>query len=207
MGAFRCTCRASTRRLKSSSSGEEAALALAVEEAHANGAGARRLRVSIPSHCPLMDVVSTRLREAMHSPRLLYVRNHRARIAGEAAEVREDLILNVSRTVRWHDSLTLLYELGCRLFVESPPGEVLSNLVKASFPEARTLALNDAPLAMGCHAGAAARLRIAVTIRAITGSRSSTVRPDCESGNLMASTACGRSIWEVGLLVGFDQRR
>ena len=77
-----------------------------------------------------MDVVSTRLREAMHSPRLLYVRNHRARIAGEAAEVREDLILNVSRTVRWHDSLTLLYELGCRLFVESPPGEVLSNLVE-----------------------------------------------------------------------------
>src|SRR5205807_5385581 len=59
-------------------SGEDAALALAAEEAHANGAGARRLRVSIPSHCPLMDVVSTRLREAMHSPRLLYVRNHRA---------------------------------------------------------------------------------------------------------------------------------
>ncbi len=112
----------------------------------------RRLRVSIPSHCPLMDAVSRRLREAMQSiplrrPRLPYVSNHRARIAGEGADVGEDLILNVSRTVRWHDSITLLYELGCRLFVESPPGEVLSNLVKSSFPEARAVALDDVPLA------------------------------------------------------------
>ena len=133
-------------------SGDDAALALAAEEAHANGAGARRLRVSIPSHCPLMDVVSRRLREAMQGvplcrPRQPYVSNHRARIAGEGAEVGEDLILNVSRTVRWHDSITLLYELGCRLFVESPPGAVLSNLVKSSFPEARAVALDDVPLA------------------------------------------------------------
>ena len=133
-------------------SGDDAALALAAEEAHANGAGARRLRVNIPSHCPLMDVVSRGLREAMQGvplcrPRQPYVSNHRARIAGEGAEVGEDLILNVSRTVRWHDSMTLLYELGCRLFVESPPGEVLSNLVKSSFPEARAVALDDVPLA------------------------------------------------------------
>ena len=133
-------------------SGEDAALALAAEEAHANGAGARRLRVNIPSHCPLMDVVSRSLREAMQGvplwrPRQPYVSNHRARIAGEGAEVGEDLILNVSRTVRWHDSITLLYELGCRLFVESPPGEVLSNLVQSSFPEARAVALDEVPLA------------------------------------------------------------
>ena len=133
-------------------SGEDAALALAAEEARANGAGARRLRVSIPSHCPLMEAVSRRLREAMQSiplrrPRLPYVSNHRARIAGEGADVGEDLILNVSRTVRWHDSITLLYELGCRLFVESPPGEVLSNLVQSSFPEARAVALDEVPLA------------------------------------------------------------
>jgi malonate decarboxylase epsilon subunit len=61
--------------------------------------------------------------------------------------VAEDLILNVSRTVRWHDSATLLYELGCRLFIETPPGSVLSNLVKDSFPEARALALEDTPIA------------------------------------------------------------
>jgi malonate decarboxylase epsilon subunit len=133
-------------------SGSDAALTLAAEEAHAAGAAARRLRLTTPSHCPLMEGVSERLRAAMQSvplkrPRIPYVSNHRARLAREAAEIAEDLILNVSRTVRWHDSVTLLYELGCRVFLETPPGAVLSNLVKDSFPEARALALDEVPLA------------------------------------------------------------
>jgi malonate decarboxylase epsilon subunit len=133
-------------------SGSEAALALAAEEAHAAGAAARRLRLAIPSHCPLMDGVSARLREAMRGvtlqpARVPYVSNHRARLVREPAEIAEDLILNVSRTVRWHDSMRLLYELGCRRFIETPPGAVLSNLLKDAFPEARAVALEEAPLA------------------------------------------------------------
>jgi len=133
-------------------SGEEAALAAAAEEARARGASARRLQVAIPSHCPIMEGVSRRLRAAMSTlavcrPQRAYVTNTRARVAAGAAEVAEDLILNVSRTVRWHDSVTLLHELGCRLFIESPPGEVLSTLVKAALPGARALALENVPLA------------------------------------------------------------
>jgi malonate decarboxylase epsilon subunit len=133
-------------------SGDESALALAAQEAGAAGAAARRLRVTIPSHCPIMEGVSARLRAALQplsllTPRCAYVTNHRARIAVEATQVAEDLILNASRTVLWHDSMTLLYELGCRLFVECPPGEVLSALVKDSLPEVRALALERVPLA------------------------------------------------------------
>ncbi|HUL46893.1 MAG TPA: acyltransferase domain-containing protein [Steroidobacteraceae bacterium] len=133
-------------------SGPDAALALAAAEAHAAGAAARRLRLSIPSHCPLMQGVSGRLRTALkgvtvRAPRAVYVSNTRARVAREAREVAEDLTENVSHTVRWHDSVTLLFELGCRLFIETPPGAVLSNLVKESFPEARALALEEVPLA------------------------------------------------------------
>jgi malonate decarboxylase epsilon subunit len=133
-------------------SGADAALELAAAEAHTAGAAARRLRLTIPSHCPLMDGVSGRLRTALQSiavraPRAAYVSNTRARVARGAREVAEDLILNVSHTVRWHDSVTLLFELGCRLFLETPPGAVLSNLVKDSFPEARALALEEVPLA------------------------------------------------------------
>ncbi|MGO9803750.1 MAG: ACP S-malonyltransferase [Steroidobacteraceae bacterium] len=132
-------------------SGSDAALSLAADEARAAGAATRRLRLSTPSHCPLMDGVSARLREALPGlalarPRVPYVSNHRARLAGEAAEVAEDLILNVSRTVRWHDSMTLLYEHGCRVFIETPPGAVLSNLLQEWFPEARALALEAVPL-------------------------------------------------------------
>jgi malonate decarboxylase epsilon subunit len=132
--------------------GADAALAAAAVESHASGATAQRLRLGIPSHCPLMDPVSARLREAMRGialrqPRGTYVSNHRARAAGDAKEVAEDLILNVSRPVRWHDSVRLLYELGCRLYVESPPGHVLSDLLRTSLPDARALALEEAPLA------------------------------------------------------------
>jgi malonate decarboxylase epsilon subunit len=132
-------------------SGDDGALALAAEEARTAGAAARRLRVSIPSHCPLMEAVSVRLRAAIAAvplapPRLAYVSNHRARVARAAREVAEDLILNVSRTVRWFDSLTLLHELGCRTFLEPPPGQVLSNLVRSSLPEVRAVALEETPL-------------------------------------------------------------
>lgn len=133
-------------------SGPDAALELAAAEAHAAGAAARRLRLTTPSHCPLMEGVSKRLRAALqgvtvHTPRAAYVSNTRARVAREAREVAEDLIENVSHTVRWHDSVTLLFELGCRFFIETPPGAVLSNLVKNSFPGARAVALEEVPLA------------------------------------------------------------
>ena len=133
-------------------SGADAALELAAAEAHAAGAGARRLRLTTPSHCPLMESVSERLRTAMQgitlrAPRAAYVSNTRARVAREAREVAEDLIRNVSHTVRWHDSVTLLFELGCRVFLEAPPGAVLSRLVKDSFPEARAVALEEVPVA------------------------------------------------------------
>ena len=64
----------------------------------------------------------------------------------DAAEVAADLCLNVSRTVRWHDGMTLLYEHGCRLYCETPPGQVLSNLVRDAFADARAVALERVPL-------------------------------------------------------------
>ncbi len=142
-------------------SGADAALERVIAAAHDAGGRGVRLRVSTPSHSPLMDEVSVRLRALLRgitlaAPRVPYVSNHRARVARTAAEVADDLALNVSRTVRWHDSVTLLYELGCRVYIEPPPGKVLSNLVRSSFPDARVVALELAPLA---SAVAAARER------------------------------------------------
>lgn len=37
------------------------------------------------------------------------------------AGVREDLIHNVANTARSHDSVTVLYDLDVRLFIEPPP--------------------------------------------------------------------------------------
>jgi malonate decarboxylase epsilon subunit len=128
--------------------GSDDALRAATLEAERGGARVRRLHMNVPSHGALLDGVSQSLREAMSGvrlerPRVPYISNHRARAVHEGAEVAEDLILNVSRTVRWYESLVLLYELGARLFVELPPGRALSNLVRSEFPLARAVAAMD----------------------------------------------------------------
>jgi malonate decarboxylase epsilon subunit len=118
----------------------------------AREAGARqaqRLPVSVPSHSPLLDAVSQRLAQALQrievaAPQIPYISNRRARAVHDAAGVREDLILNVSHAVRWHDSLTLLFELGVRTFIELPPGRVSCGLVQQNFPGARAIAADDA---------------------------------------------------------------
>ena len=48
--------------------------------------------------------------------------------------------------VRWHDATRVLYERGARLFVEMPPGRVLTNLATAAFPDARAVAVADVGL-------------------------------------------------------------
>ena len=128
--------------------GSEAALGAVSQTVQGAGARAQRLKVSVPSHGPLLDDVSAELRKAMRAvhlepPRVPYVGGYRARALTRADDVAEDLVLNVSRMVRWHESVTLLYELGCRLFVEMPPGRALSGLVRQEFPEARAAAAVD----------------------------------------------------------------
>jgi malonyl CoA-acyl carrier protein transacylase len=75
-----------------------------------------------------------------------YISNRRARVVHDAQGVRDDLIHNVSNAVRWHDSVTLLYELDVRLFIEPPPGKVLSRLAQQAFPAARAIGVEDMQL-------------------------------------------------------------
>lgn len=131
--------------------GSEAALGSVSQAAQQSGARVQRLKVSVPSHGPLLEGVSAELRKAIRavhlaSPRVPYVGNCRARALTRAEEVSEDLVLNVSHTVRWHESVTLLYERGCRLFIEMPPGRALSGLARQEFSEARAVAAVDVDL-------------------------------------------------------------
>jgi malonate decarboxylase epsilon subunit len=45
--------------------------------------------------------------------------------------------------VRWDDATRVLYELGARLFVEMPPGRVLTDLAESAFPDARAVAAEE----------------------------------------------------------------
>ena len=131
-------------------SGAERALDAALEIARQAGARqGTRMAVSVPSHCPLLDPVAQQLAAALlpmrlHEPVLPYISSRRARVVYDAPGVREDLIHNVAHTVRWHDCMTVLHELGVRLFIEPPPGQVLSRLAQQAFPESRVVAVENA---------------------------------------------------------------
>ena len=112
---------------------------------------AERLEVSVPSHCPLLEPVAAALRTTLRGivleqPKLIYVGNVKGRALRTADAVAEDLASNIAHAVRWYDATTVLEELGARVFLEMPPGHVLSDLARESFPEVNTLALGQSTL-------------------------------------------------------------
>lgn len=127
--------------------GSDAGMSAVVEAARKAGAHkATRLQVVVPSHCPLLEPVAEALRAtlkgiSLQQPRLIYVSNVRARPLRHADAVAADLANNIAHGVRWHDATTVLEELGCRLFLEMPPGAVSTALAKDAFPEVRPLSV------------------------------------------------------------------
>jgi malonate decarboxylase epsilon subunit len=132
--------------------GSNGAMDKVLEAARRSGARkAVRLNVSEPSHCPLLQPVADALKKslgAMHiqEPKLIYVANVTGRALRSAEAVSEDLATNIAHGVRWYDATTVLEELGCRLFLEMPPGHVLSELGREAFADVRTLAIGETSL-------------------------------------------------------------
>ena len=129
--------------------GSDAALDQVIAQTRQQGARrARRLAVSVPSHCPLLQPVADRLQQAMakialRPPSPPYVSNRGGRALYEAEAVRQDLATNVAHPVRWHDALEVVRELGANLFIEMAPGHVSTRLVAELFSEVRTISISD----------------------------------------------------------------
>ena len=132
--------------------GSDEGIRKVLEAARKNGARkAEALHVSVPSHCPLLEPVAVALRESlekMHlqSPNYVYVGNVNARTLRTPDAIAEDLASNVAHGVRWYDSVTVLEELGCHLFLEMAPGHVLTQLAKEAVPSVQALALGETSL-------------------------------------------------------------
>ncbi|MEY8190291.1 ACP S-malonyltransferase [Peribacillus simplex] len=130
-------------------SGALSGIKIILNEAKINGArSASLLNVSTPSHCPLFSSVSQKLGEALddipfHRPLIPYVSNRGGRLLIKPDDIRLDLAESISSPVQWHDASTILYENGTRLFIEMPPGNVLSRLAEKGFPEARAMSITE----------------------------------------------------------------
>jgi malonate decarboxylase epsilon subunit len=117
-------------------------------------AGARkveRLDVAVLSHSPLLQPVADILTQTLqqlrlHPPRMVYVGNVKARALRNAEDIAWDLANNIAHGVRWYETTIVLKELGCTLFVETPPGHVLTNLAKQSVPYVKSISVAESSL-------------------------------------------------------------
>ncbi|MGF6574319.1 malonate decarboxylase epsilon subunit [Paraburkholderia sp. GAS333] len=126
--------------------GANAALDAFIERALAAGARkATRLAVSVPSHCELLAQATDELIAYAHdvpfqTPHSTYVGNRGGRPLYTAAAIRDDLATNMRYTVRWFDALTVMQEMGARVLIEAPPGQVLTDITREYFPQTTALA-------------------------------------------------------------------
>jgi malonate decarboxylase epsilon subunit len=127
--------------------GSDTAMAEVAARARSRGLGvARRLAVSVPSHCALLDGPAAELATAFASvelrrPRITYLSGSSARPLFDPQRLRDDLAGNMARLVDWRATLRNAYERGVRLHLEMPPGSVLSGLARPVFEQGRVVAL------------------------------------------------------------------
>ena len=116
------------------------------------GAGlAKRLAVSVPSHCPLLEGPAKTLAQAftevpMKTPVLGYLSGSRARPIINTDALRDDLAFNMCRVVDWRGTVQSAYERGVRLQIELPPGAVLTGLARRVFEQGTVIAFEGARL-------------------------------------------------------------
>ncbi|WP_447803697.1 malonate decarboxylase subunit epsilon [Pseudomonas serbica] len=132
--------------------GSDAAMKALAELAKARGAGmAKRLAVSVPSHCPLLDAPAQTLAAAfanvkLQTPKIGYLSGSRARPVIKVDALRDDLSFNMCRVVDWRGTVQSAYERGVRLQIELPPGAVLTGLARRVFEQGTVIAFDGARL-------------------------------------------------------------
>jgi len=129
--------------------GSDAGLAVLADAAKAAGAAAaKRLAMSVPSHCPLLAEAAQELNQAfagveVRAPRLAYLSGTSARRLVRAEQLRDDLAFNMARPIEWHATLEATRERGVRLAIELAPGSVLTQLARRVLPASGVLAWQD----------------------------------------------------------------
>ena len=93
------------------------------------------LSVSAPFHCPLMKNATEEMRELINNtefknPMVDIVSNVTANPLSKSEEIKNFLIEQIEKPVRWRESINNMISLGVTSFIEIGPGKVLSGLIK-----------------------------------------------------------------------------
>jgi [acyl-carrier-protein] S-malonyltransferase len=130
-------------------SGHRIAVERAAERAKEGGARAViMLKVSVPSHSPLMKGAAERLRGVLTQisfaqPTIPVVANVTAALYPGAEAIGDLLIRQLVGPVRWEESVRHMIDNGVTDFIEVGPGNVLAGLIKRIDAKVGTLSVGD----------------------------------------------------------------
>lgn len=130
-------------------SGEVAAVRAAGEKL--KEAGAKKfveLKVSGPFHSSLLQPASDGLAEVLkdveiRDPQVTIISNYTAASSKTGAEVRENLVKQVSGPVRWQDSIEKMIDEGIDTFIEIGSGKVLKSMMRRINKKVTALNINS----------------------------------------------------------------
>lgn len=130
-------------------SGELAAIDQVVALAKQNGAVlARRLKVPVPSHSPLMAKVGTQLAAAMADveltkPNGIYLTNYSGRAVRQVPQVREDLSNNLAHPVYFEAMMGVAHDYEPDSIVNFSPGRPFRKVLGQKFGDLHQVSLDQ----------------------------------------------------------------
>lgn len=132
-------------------SGSEEAMQQVSSLARLDGAIVKRLAVSVPSHCILLEPQARQLYidikgVASAQPKIKYLSGTSARLLRTDAQILDDLTFNMSRMIDWESTVQAAWERGVRLHIEALPGTVLTGLARKIFKEGSVLCFQNTQL-------------------------------------------------------------
>ena len=107
-----------------------------------------KLPVSAPFHCSLMHpatkIMDKQLNDVKFSiPNNMIVSNVTAEPSNDPDKIKNLLIEQIEKPVRWRESILNMINLGCNKFIEIGPGKVLSGLVKRIDRNVKIIQINN----------------------------------------------------------------
>lgn len=129
-------------------SGEALAINKSIELAKAKGIKAIALEVSAPFHSIMMEPAADRMKHALAKvkvsiPNFPIITNVEVRSAIDEEEIKALLVEQVTRKVRWRETMEVLQSYDIKTFIEIGPSKVLTGITKRVLPEAKAFACGN----------------------------------------------------------------
>lgn len=137
--------------------GSDEAMAQVAQRALEKGANkAKRLAVSVPSHCALLDKPAEKLAQAfagitLNRPQCAYLSGSTGRVLWQPEKIADDLARNMARTVRWQEAVIAANEREGRLAIEMPPGGILTCLTRQAHWQGESISLERSGVDVAVH--------------------------------------------------------